>query len=728
MPSGESEVAPLGAFRGGVAAVQYSGVESRPDAVEGMEQSKGETLRRLPTRTAGGKTLTVKAAPKRSSSSQSFIHSVQKAAAPPYASSYATQEARDRRGLQHAAAAPEQHQKSEKPQAQPQAGSLFSPSVPPNLASGGAASTPHSKVAALDAHDYIPAPTSFQAEMTEFGSKQPKSVPIPAARKTAPPMAKAEAFPSTCAPTLQGPSCAPSVLRSERLSAPAPHSSIDPSFSSPSATPAEAGKQGQFPVHDPVLPTAKDITEAIRLQAMWRGHEVRTWVQAASIVRSMKWDFTAGTTKTTNRANAKPSHSGGLNSVPSGLSQSNAKQGGAPVDSRTVSQLPGSVSRRQIGTLPTTAEERLLGKPNHKRIGVQEAKPSNEVPLPALESLTIGHIKKQPAGQGQPGATRATDESRHQASAKSEQAMAAAPSEEGPRGKQRVGEQPMTESPQLGVPLTTTKGSCGAFTGTPEAEQHPLPHGTGELYSSSHARQSALAQAEYNGDGKQSSTETAAADNGGLFQHDTARGNLEGENKEGDSPQAPRLSQGLAQGRSHHVEDTGGSNAASEQEASYDITASRELPTRTPKTAIVSLAEPCVQHPEPLDSSSPKRNKRHVARSVAPFLPFVGRPTKAAQHTQDRESEHAETNADSNQQSIEPKSNGAVSVLGRRVSLALRNAYSIYLMGQSPFWEGASPWRCAMLIPSLVLWHQQEDNRLFNGKGEMVYRMLRWDG
>lgn len=78
---------------------------------------------------------------------------------------------------------------------------------------------------------------------------------------------------------------------------------------------------------------------------------MRTWVQAASVVRSMKWDFTSGTTKSTVTTHVKAAVPGRLN----------AKKAGPPTNSLAAAQVPTKVFRCHIRTPAGAAEAYLLG-------------------------------------------------------------------------------------------------------------------------------------------------------------------------------------------------------------------------------------------------------------------------------------------------------------------------------------------------------------------------------
>ncbi|CDI76096.1 hypothetical protein, conserved [Eimeria praecox] len=502
---------------------------------------------------------------------------------------------------------------------------------------------------------------------------------------------------------------------------------------SPSQKPVEAGAQAEVPVHDLIIPTTKNTKEAIRLQAMWRGHEVRTWVQAASVVRSIKWDFTTGATQNSGTAGGSPSGVVCLNGFSLGSTQSSAKTGGSPVGSSAVSNLPARVSRRQMLTPRGSAQERLLGKSGNKKTSIQLTAPTTEEPvsMPISGSMAMVRTRELPATQKKSSATCVADEYCHRGGGGG-QSVPVAPSDANLGGRQPVGQLRTETPPQLGIPLATTSRSCSpvadpnaadvaegsliteAFPSfrrsadlvgagspdpvsprpreAPEAGQHPLVGGAQKLDSSPPADQSDRVQDKDNGNYKPCSTEETQARNDdvleasspsivskptGLAEEPCETGaNIETQNDESGPPRATQWPQGVATGTPHHLEDILESNATDEQAPTDCIAASNALSKESPiEIEGNSSAGPCVQHSKKLEASSWKRTKRHPACSVAPFVPFVVRPTKAAQH---RGVERAEPQAENNEQNEAVKSEGAVSGLGRRVSVALRNAHSIF--------------------------------------------------
>ncbi|CDJ53211.1 Proteophosphoglycan ppg4, related [Eimeria brunetti] len=648
-------------------AVQDKGSNVQPP----MESPKAETLRRLPTRTAGGKTLTLKAVPKRSSSSQSFVQRV----GPPVAPWSVVQEDRDRSIPQHAVESPEQHEEPEKPKVDHSSSGAELPA----LIHGEGKPTPTSEIPVSSLPDYLPAPASIQSDMSEISREQPKSVFIRAAQLTAT---------------------------------------------------AEAGPKGQLPAHDPLIPTAKDISEAILIQAHWRGHEVRTWVQAASVVRSMKWDFSAPTTKCTDKIDVKPASSSLLNDVSGGLSQPNAKTARPPIDSRAVREAQRGISPSQIPVPPSTIETHLSGKSDNKTICVQGAQPSNEQPMPTFKSLTAGRIKGLPALRRQSSVTCADGKiSHHKIGTGSKQSVPVGPPDAGYSKSPQLG-QPRTEPPQTNVPLTTTNGAYGA-SGTPDAAnvaESPLSKGafpsstrcadarsqspviarpqsvpggdkdslarvTRELCTSSPVLESGTIQGEDKLSDKSYSTEAAQVEKEDVLEHSSPGaasnpavlvgepgglgGSLERQHNESDAPRGPKDSQEIEQKKSSHLEGSLASNTACEE-----VTADDVMPhapeKKTPEVDNGSVAERRVQSCQALEASSSKESKRHVTCSVPPFVPFVGRPMKAAQHGQVRDTERVEQGPESSEQNTGVESEGAVPGLGRRVSMALRNAYSIF--------------------------------------------------
>ena len=347
--------------------------------------------------------------------------------------------------------------------------------------------------------------------------------------------------------------------------------------------------------------------------------------------------------------------------------------------------------------------------------------------------MNSGRIKEQPSAQGQPSDTCASNESHQRAVAGSKQSVPVALPHEG-FGRKQFSGQEITESPQCGLPPSTTSNACGASIGphtadvgespfsvktfpsiargadlvdarpqspiiqrsqgAPEAEQHALPRGTRELDLSSPARQSDHVQGAGNENSKLCSTAIAQAENKEVLEHrgpmsvpertglvgkpSKLKDNLEGKSNEGDSRRTPKCSQGATGEKPLNMEDTLTYNALHELATADGVKPSHALTKKTPEMEKGSPADSCVHQSQELEGSSYRRTQRHITYSVAPFVPLVGRPTKAAQHGPIRDSVHAEPAVESNEQNTSLDSEGAVSNLGRRVSLALRNAYSIF--------------------------------------------------
>lgn len=232
--------------------VQRGGLQGNHRAFQGEGQriqqsmelsSKPGRLRRLPTHTTGGKTLTVKAVPTQCSSLQSFVKRVGTPVASGGADPAAPQQL-----PQHAIEAQNQHHEPQK-----LAGQSFSHSKPPVVVSVEAVSPPPAEVLLSGPPDDLPAPTSFPSEEFKCGRKQPASVTVKGIHKVAPSVAKAEFVERTCASTLPAPPCIPPVLGTKDEDMPKPLSSSKSSRDSPSQASAEEA------AHDPLIPTAKNI-------------------------------------------------------------------------------------------------------------------------------------------------------------------------------------------------------------------------------------------------------------------------------------------------------------------------------------------------------------------------------------------------------------------------------------------------------------------------------------
>ena len=238
-----------------------------PNMQQTVESSKqrAETLRRLPTHTAGGKTLMLKAIPKRSPSSQNFVQRV----GTPGVSCSIGEEARDRKVLQHAVELGKQHR-------QPKLGYPLFHSEPPKLLSGEAPTTPQSQGEVSRPPDYLPGTTSLGSGGFESGRAQPRSDSSVAVQKTAPRVGETT-LPSTYFSTMQIPSRTSSVLGSNREGVPKQPLSRKLSYVSTLQTPVKARTQRQAPMYSPPMPTAKDIkvnvadSRPLQSSVLWGG-------------------------------------------------------------------------------------------------------------------------------------------------------------------------------------------------------------------------------------------------------------------------------------------------------------------------------------------------------------------------------------------------------------------------------------------------------------------------
>lgn len=295
--------------------------------------------------------------------------------------------------------------------------------------------------------------------------------------------------------------------------------------------------------------------------------------------------------------------------------------------------------------------------------------------------------------------------------------------------RRQHGGQPANEIAQVDLPLTIASGACDTFSGpegadvaesplpveavpsivggpyladsmspssvvlshqgVPDAAQHALRRAARELGSSPPVCHSDPETGEGNEDNNPCSTEPAQAENEDVLEHSSPDaaphppagvekpgefgGNMEEQNDADDSSISQTLFQGAAGEKPLSLEDTLTSNAASEHAAADDVTPSDAIANRTVNIEDDSSTGSNAQSSQQLEAHPSKTPGRRIAYSVAPFVPFVGRPTKAAQRLQSPEVE-----AKIREETPTVESEGAVSSLGRRVSLALRSAYSIF--------------------------------------------------
>lgn len=84
------------------------------------------------------------------------------------------------------------------------------------------------------------------------------------------------------------------------------------------------------------------------------------------------------------------------------------------------------------------------------------------------------------------------------------------------------------------------------------------------------------------------------------------------------------------------------------------------------------------RQPPEFDAYSSRKNRRNVAFSVAPFVPSIGRPTRAVHQAQKEKEEPVKVNIERSEQRSDGQAEGSAPNFGRRVSLALRSAYSTF--------------------------------------------------
>lgn len=84
------------------------------------------------------------------------------------------------------------------------------------------------------------------------------------------------------------------------------------------------------------------------------------------------------------------------------------------------------------------------------------------------------------------------------------------------------------------------------------------------------------------------------------------------------------------------------------------------------------------RQPPEVDAYSSKKNRRNVAFSVAPFVPSIGRPTRAVHQAQKQKEEPVKVNTERREQRSDGQAEDSAPNFGRRVSSALRSAYSTF--------------------------------------------------